>query len=515
MSTTFNFNDLFVFDLANNHQGNLEHGLRIIEEVGVVAKSHQVRGVLKFQFRQLDSFIHPEHKSSSSNKHIGRFASTRLDYPEYRVMFDAIKAHGMLTMCTPFDEESIDLIVSMGFDLIKVASCSAQDWPLLEKMADSNIPLIFSTGGLTLSHIDDLVSFFDHRGSDFAIMHCVSLYPTPNEKCHLNQIDVMRRRYPGRVIGWSTHESPDQVMPVTIAVAKGARIFERHVGVVTDTIKLNAYSSTPHEVDTWISAAKSAMAICGSQTRVVDPEEIKSIDTLRRGVFAKSPIKKGEPISSDQVFFAMPFQSGQLDSGHWKSGIIAQADIDTNQPLLVESLQIPLDPDYQLIKDVVHDVKALLAEARIALSSEFDTEYSHHYGIKKFRDYGAVIINVINREYCKKILVQLPGQKHPPHYHKLKEETFQVLHGELHIVVDGREKVLHPGDTCLVLPGVWHSFWTLTGCVIEEVSTTHFDNDSIYKDPMINKLERHQRKTKVNHWGRWELPKQLDNSAKQ
>ena len=132
-------------------------------------------------------------------------------------------------------------------------------------------------------------------------------------------------------------------------------------------------------------------------------------------------------------------------------------------------------------------------------------EYSHHYGIPKFREYGVVMINVINREYCKKILVQLPGQRHPAHYHKLKEETFQVLHGELHITVEGRERTLLAGDTYLVLPGVWHSFRTETGCVIEEISTTHYSNDSVYKDKAINDLKPHQRKTKVNHWGRWQL----------
>lgn len=509
MTNQFDFNNLFVFDMANNHQGDLQHGLHIIEEVGTVAKRHKVRGVLKFQFRQLDTFIHPEHKTSSDNKHLGRFTSTRLDHPDYKIMFDAIKSQGMLTMCTPFDEESVDLIVSMGFDLIKVASCSAQDWPLLEKMAESNIPLIFSTGGLNLSNIDELVSFFEHRGCDFAIMHCVSLYPTAGVKCHLNQIDVMRQRYPDRVIGWSTHESPDEILPVAIAVAKGALIFERHVGKATDTINLNAYSSTAAQIDTWIGAAKAAMAICGSRSRVVDPEEVSSIDTLRRGIFAKKRIKKGEPITRDQTFFAMPFQLGQVESGHWRDGIIAQADIEVNQPLLTKLVKIPADPDYQIIKHAVHEVKALLAEGKIALNSEFEIEYSHHYGIPKFREYGAVIINVINREYCKKVLVQLPGQKHPAHFHKLKEETFQVLHGELCVVVDGRKKVLLPGDTCLVLPGVWHSFWTPTGCVIEEVSTTHFDNDSVYQDSEINKLKRYQRKTKVNHWGRWELSKNI------
>jgi hypothetical protein len=44
---------------------------------------------------------------------------------------------------------------------------------------------------------------------------------------------------------------------------------------------------------------------------------------------------------------------------------------------------------------------------------------------------GAVLINVINRAYAKKVLVQLPGQTHPLHFHKLKEETFLVLWGEL------------------------------------------------------------------------------------
>lgn len=513
MSKLFNFRDLFVFDIANNHQGSIEHGLEIIKQVGAVAGRHNVRGVFKFQFRELDSFIHPAHKQSSSNKHLGRFTSTRLDQGGYKALYDAAKAQGMLTMCTPFDEASVDLIVDMGFDLIKVASCSAKDWPLLEKIADSNLPIICSTGGLTLANIDDLVSFFEHRGCDFAIMHCVSLYPTPADKLHLNQIDVLQTRYPNRVIGWSTHESPEEVIPVGIAIAKGAKIFERHVGVATADIVLNAYSSTPDQVDAWLAAATLAIRMCGSIERVNDEEEIASIDSLRRGVFAKAGIKKGQVITRDSVYFAMPYQEGQIESGQWGNGIIAREDVVADQPLLVDKVQIPEDPDHQVIKAAIHEVKALLAEGKIALNSEFEVEYSHHYGIRRFREVGAVIINVINREYCKKILIQLPGQQHPAHYHKLKEETFQVLHGELRIFVDGREKILFPGDTCLVLPGVWHSFWTPTGCVIEEVSTTHYNNDSVYRDQKINLLERSQRKTRVNHWGRWELPAKLELAA--
>ena len=502
---SFDFRDLFVFDLANNHQGSVPHALQIIRETGKIVRRHGIRGVFKFQFRHLDTFVHPTHRERSDNKHIPRFLATRLGWDDFRTLRDAVKAEGMLGMCTPFDEESVDAITAMQFDLMKVASCSATDWPLLEKVADAGLPVIFSTGGLQLSSIDDLVSFFTHRGNDFAIMHCVSLYPIPAPHFHLNQIDVLRNRYPASVIGWSTHEDPNDVVPAQIAVAKGARIFERHVGIPTDTAALNAYSSTPEQLDRWIASCLYALTLCGVGERRITPDETSSLNSLRRGVFARKSIKAGQTIGREHVYFAMPFLDGQLESGRWKEGIVARAAIAADAPVTTDGVDVPADPDFKVIKSAVHDVKALLNEARIALNSEFQVEYSHHYGLRKFREHGVVIINCINREYCKKLLVQLPGQRHPLHHHKLKEETFQVLFGELNISIDGHVRTLKPGETCLVLPGVWHSFWTDTGAVMEEVSTTHYNDDSVYKDKAIQKLERHERKTVVDHWGRYQL----------
>jgi len=501
----FDFNDLFVFDLANNHQGSVPHALDIVREVGAVVRSHDVRGLFKFQFRDLETLVHPSHQLDSDNKHIPRFLSTRLGADEFQGLVDAVRAEGMMAMSTPFDESSVELISRMNLDAIKVASCSARDWPLLEKVAETGLPVIFSTGGLRLSNIDDLVSFFDHRGCEFAIMHCVSLYPIPPESFHLNQIDVLRRRYRDRVIGWSTHEDPEATVPVQIAAAKGARMFERHVGIETEEIRLNAYSSTPAQIDRWIQAWKEARTLCGSVEREPDPGEVASLDTLRRGVFARRPIKKGEVLQASDVYFAMPYEDGQLPSGKWRDGTVARSDLGVDDPLLFEEVDVPHDSEYMVIKSAVHEVKALLNEAGIRLGSEFEVEYSHHYGLGRFREFGAVLINCINREYCKKILVQLPGQRHPLHYHKKKEETFQILYGELNVMVDGHRKKLLPGETHLVLPGVWHAFWTDVGCVFEEVSTTHHNNDSVYRDQTIQRLERHERKTIVDHWGRYQL----------
>jgi len=507
MNDSFDFRDLFVLDLANNHQGDVAHGKHIIQAMSDVCHKHGTRAAIKFQFRQLDSFIHPDHQEGSDLKYIQRFQSTRMERDGFEALLNEVCSRGHLAACTPFDEASVQVIDEMGFDIIKVASCSAKDWPLLEAVADSGRPVICSTGGLSVEDIDNVVSFFQHRAVHFALMHCVSIYPTPDEKLALNQIRTMNERYPNVVIGWSTHESPDDTTPVGMALALGAQMFERHVGVATESIQLNAYSSTPEELSAWMAAHARAQVMLGPVERpAVSAAEQDAIDSLRRGTYAARPIRKGSAIARDQVFFAMPYHEGQLESGRWKEGIVAGADIPVNGVVQNGEITVPEDPDFQAIKSAIHDVKAMLNEARIHLGPDFVVEYSHHYGIPNFRKVGAVLIECINREYCKKLVVQLPNQEHPSHYHARKEETFQVLFGTLYSKIDGHVRELQPGDTVLVQPGVWHSFWTEeTGVIFEEVSTTHYNDDSFYEDKRINKLERSERKTVVDNWGRFQL----------
>ncbi len=350
----FDFRDLFVLDLANNHQGSVAHGKAIIDRCADAIDKHGVRAAIKFQFRDLDHFIHRDHRAASTNKHVPRFLSTRLHWAQFGELLTAIRARKLLAMCTPFDEASVERIAEMGFDIIKVASCSARDWPLLEKVAASGLPVVASTGGLSQEQVDDLVSFLDHRACDFALMHCVSIYPTPDAACHLANIAGFRERYPGRSIGWSTHEDPADTVPVQLAAAVGATIFERHVGLPTDTIKLNTYSSTPAQIDAWIAAWRKAQALLGKRLRP-EPlaEEKASIDDLKRGVFARTPIESGDIVLREDVYFAFPYTPGQLSSGELKEGMIATARVESDAPVRIDALKIPAHPDVLVIKRAV------------------------------------------------------------------------------------------------------------------------------------------------------------------
>jgi sialic acid synthase SpsE/quercetin dioxygenase-like cupin family protein len=500
MKKSFNFDELFVLDLANNHQGDVAHGLRIISELGKVTRNASVRAGLKFQFRNLDTFIHPDHKDGSQNKHVPRFLGTRLAPADYRQLADAVKQEGMITIATPFDESSVDLITDLDIDIVKIASCSATDTPLLNKVAEARRPVIVSTAGLSISELDHLVSLLSHRNVEFALMHCVAIYPTPGDKLRLNQIETLRNRYPHVVVGFSTHEDQTDMVPVQVAYAKGARIFERHVGMSTEKYQLNAYSSEPGQVAEWIAAFQNAKSLCGGVNRAPAPvEEKSSLRSLARGVFATKALKQGEVIKREDVFFAMPISEGQLESGKWRDSIIADRDYAPNESLssvLAEHERSSAD----VIYDIILQVKGILNQARIAVKPESSVEISHHYGLERFREFGAIIIDVINREYCKKLLVMLPRQKHPYHYHKKKEETFQLLFGDMEIEADGHVVRLEPGDTFLVKPGTWHKFHTLDGAVVEEISTTHFKNDSFYEDERIAALTLDERKTKVPYF---------------
>jgi mannose-6-phosphate isomerase-like protein (cupin superfamily) len=366
--------------------------------------------------------------------------------------------------------------------------------------------VVISTGGLELADIDKLVSFFSHRNVDFALMHCVAIYPTPMEQLNLERITALRQRYPNLQIGYSTHEDPDNLDAVKMAIAKGAVLQERHVGVETDEIKLNKYSSRPEQIDAWLGAAKEAWEACKFEP--APPAERASLDSLQRGIYLKRAVKKGEELKREDVFFAIPFEEGQMPSGKWKEGlksyfggfrdtsIIADKDYEENEALADQEFSDASSGVFE----VIHGVKGLLHEARIAIGDEFSVELSHHYGPERIKEFGAVIIDCINREYCKKLIVQVAGQKHPMHYHKVKEETFQVLHGDLEVEINGEKKTLGPGDQLLVERGAPHSFTTKNGVVVEEVSTTHVKNDSYYDDESIAKMKLEDRKTKFDLW---------------
>ncbi|MCD6288308.1 MAG: N-acetylneuraminate synthase family protein [Candidatus Hydrogenedentes bacterium] len=494
------FKSLFILDLANNHQGDVDHALTIINAIGKLARTRGVRMGFKFQYRDVDTLIHPDYRERDDVKHIPRFLSTWLKPEQYFTLVDAVRDQGMIPISTPFDEPSVRQCVDHGIQIIKVASCSAKDWPLLEAIAETGKPTIISTGGLNIYDIDNIVSFFTHREIEFALMHCVAIYPTPNAALQMNFLSKMIKRYRNVPIGYSGHETPDNLDPVKAAVSKGATMLERHVGLETDQYKLNKYSLNPEQADLWVQSALAAKEICGPEgEKQIQQTELDSLLSLKRGLYAAKNIKEGSRIERKDVFFAMPCVEGQTTSGDFGQKSVtytASKEYNRNEPISEHR-----QPDaVSMVRGIIHDAKGMIYEAGIVIGNDITIELSHHFGIEHFRQIGALIVNVINREYCKKIVVLLAGQRHPNHYHKIKEETFQLLWGEMKVEMSQHTVMMKPGDKVLVERGMWHAFSTNVGAIFEEISTTHVRDDSYYEDERIAKLDPMERKSVIDNW---------------
>ena len=169
---------LFILEMANNHMGDVNHGLKIIREFAKVTKKYNFRFAFKFQFRDMNSFIHPDYKKRTDIKYVKRFLETNLSEEDFKKLKNELKKHHFISICTPFDEKSVDKIEELDFDIIKIASCSFTDWPLLERIVKTSKPIIASTAGTELIDIDNVVNFLQNRNKNFALMHCVGEYPT-------------------------------------------------------------------------------------------------------------------------------------------------------------------------------------------------------------------------------------------------------------------------------------------------------------------------------------------------
>ena len=489
---------LIIFEMANNHQGVVSHGKKIISKASKVAKEFGLRAAIKFQFRHLETFIHDAFKGSDYVKHIKRFESTRLSINDFKELIDYARKNGLEVISTPFDETSVNTCLDLDVDYIKVASASSDDWPLLEVISQAKKPIIISTGGKTLREIDRVYNFMLHRNVEFSLLHCVSEYPTNPENLQLDFIDIIKKRYKVD-IGYSGHENPDNHYPSIIALSKGAHILERHIGVETSDIKLNKYSLNPDQIHDWLKAVSDTltqMKLPNESNKSITKAESDALIILKRGVYAKRELNPNTIISKKDVYFSMPIQPGQMASSEFYDEIKIEKKHAKDSPVM----EIAQRTNLFKVRDYIHSAKAILNQSGLEIGDNFNVELSHHYGMNRFSEVGATIINLINREYCKKLIIVLPNQEHPCHFHKIKEETFQLLYGDLTLYLNEVKYELKPGEIITIKRNDKHSFYSKNGAVFEEISTTHHIGDSYYCDINIQNKDLIDRKTFIESW---------------
>ena len=490
---------LIIYEIANNHMGDLSHAKKIIDKYFKISKEYKDKFdfAFKFQFRDLNTYIHNTFKNIKHDQ-VARFTSTKLNSKQWDQILKYCKKNFKI-ICTPFDEKSVDLILKKNFDYLKIASCSVDEWPLLEHIAKCNksLPMISSLGGADRNKISNIISFFKNKKKNIKYLYCVAKYPTHPSDLNLEYFEYLRSIYGDIISGFSSHEDPNETLTGSICYAMGARIFEKHVNIPSKKYSINKYSTTPKQMSKWLKNLSLTVDRIGSITKrekFINYEK-NNLSVFKRGMYLKDniSIRKGQIIKKNDVIFAFPCQKGQMTSNEFTkfNKITAKKNFVGNLPILKTDVSIVNQrKDIEVIRDKIIN---LISKSKIIIPKKQRLEISHHKGIENFYKIGMCMITVHNSNYCKKLLFLFKNQEHPAQYHKIKQETFFILHGKIKILIKQKNKkiskILNVGDIFTIYPQDIHSFTCLSkdGCVIEELSSKSMKEDSYYVDKLIMK----------------------------
>ena len=249
------------------HFGSEDKALRLVDlaaDAGADAVKFQVFDVEELISREL-----PDWKR--------RLGSRQLPYDSFRRIQAHCRDRGITFFATAHDEPSLDFLHGIEVPVFKIGSGEVGNWPYLRRIAGLGKPVILSTGMYSLDQIGEALSVMAEAGArDLALLHCVTLYPTPPENAVLGSIRMMQDRF-DPVIGYSDHTRGYHI-PLA-AVALGARVIEKHISLDFDVPDAQDWkvSCGPEDLGLFISQLREIEAALGDRSDAPAGAELESL----------------------------------------------------------------------------------------------------------------------------------------------------------------------------------------------------------------------------------------------
>lgn len=216
----------------------------------------------------------------------------------------AISDAGMVPIATPFSPDDVETLRALPLPAVKIASPDLVNKPLLRLAADLGRPLLISTGAATLDEVAESVAWLRDWNCPFALLHCVSSYPTPADQTHLGWIADLARRFDCPV-GYSDHST--ETLTGALAVAAGACLVERHLTYDNDAVGPDhAASSDPAAFREYVRLVRLADILRGHGHRRVLPIEQDVRTVSRQSLVARRALRAGDVLRASDLTVQRP-----------------------------------------------------------------------------------------------------------------------------------------------------------------------------------------------------------------
>ncbi|ERS85085.1 hypothetical protein Q667_17685 [Marinobacter sp. C1S70] len=293
-----------IAEIGNNHNGDILLAKRLVDEAVKAGAD-----CAKFQLRDMESVYR---NASDDGEDLGaeytldllnRF---QLSKHEMFQIFDYCKEKGILPLCTPWDESSLERLESYGMSAYKVASADLTNHDLLQKLTGTGKPLICSTGMSTEREVKTAIDLLDRSGCQYILLHCNSTYPAPFKDINLRYLERLKELSSSGIVGYSGHERGSAI--AIAAVALGAKVIEKHF-TLDRSMEGNDHrvSLLPDEFRLMVEGIREVEQALGKKSeRYVTQGEMMNREVLGKSIVAKRRISKGSIITDMDIEVRSP-----------------------------------------------------------------------------------------------------------------------------------------------------------------------------------------------------------------
>lgn len=332
------FAPFIIPEIGINHEGDLNKAIKMIDDA-----YNSGAEIVKFQSHVIEDEMIPAAKNvipgnakESIYEIMARCAFTLEQEKELKKY---VESKGMLFLSTPFSRAAANHLEELNVDAYKIGSGECNNYPLIEHIASFGKPIILSTGMNNIESIEKSVEILERRNISYALLHCVSMYPTPYNKVMLGAIDDLKKNFPNAVLGLSDHSLGNYTS--FGAIPYGASIIEKHFTSDKSWPGPDvSISIDPLELKDLIEGTNAVWQALGGN-KEIQPEEKVTIDFAYACAVSIKRISKGEKFTEDNIWVKRP-GNGEIKAVDFKNliGKTARQDISEDVQLtwdMVES----------------------------------------------------------------------------------------------------------------------------------------------------------------------------------
>lgn len=310
---------LIIAEAGVNHNGDLELAKQLID---VAAKAGA--DYVKFQTFSADRIVsrsaskaeYQQKNTDASETQYEMLKRLELSNEMHLELIKHCEEQSIKFLSTGFDIESIDLLVELGIDLIKIPSGEITNLPYLRYIGSLGLPVILSTGMSTMDEIGNALTVLEGSGlsrSQVTVLHCTTEYPTPMVEVNLRALNSINKTF-GVIVGYSDHTVGIEVS--IAAVALGASVIEKHFTLDRSLPGPDHKASLePNELIAMVKAIRNIEDSLGSGIKEPALSEIKNLRITRKSIMAKQQIAKGEILSTTNLIVKRPGDG--ISPMHW------------------------------------------------------------------------------------------------------------------------------------------------------------------------------------------------------